>query len=78
MDAMRSVESEPLWSILDQKGTETMMRQVLGEAGSVTDYDSVRKRLVGSWYTMNFSMGFDSISPFLPATTLPPRRSPRF
>jgi hypothetical protein len=57
MDAMRSVESEPLWSILDQKGTETMMRQVLGEAGSVTDYDSVRKRLVGSWYTMNFQHG---------------------
>ncbi len=57
MDAMHSVESEPLWSILDQKGTETMMRQILGEAGSVTDYDSVRKRLVGSWYTMNFQHG---------------------
>ncbi len=57
MDAMRSVESEPLWSILDQKGTQTMMRQILGEAGSVTDYDSVRKRLVGSWYTMNFQHG---------------------
>jgi hypothetical protein len=57
MDAMHSVESEPLWSILDQKGTQTMMRQILGEAGSVTDYDSVRKRLVGSWYTMNFQHG---------------------
>jgi hypothetical protein len=57
MDAMNTVESEPLWSILDQKGTQTMMRQILGEAGSVTDYDSVRKRLVGSWYTMNFQHG---------------------
>ena len=57
MDAMRSVESEPLWSILDQKGTQTMMKQVLGEAGSVADYDSVRKRLVASWYTMNFQHG---------------------
>jgi hypothetical protein len=57
MDAMRTVESEPLWSILDQKGTQTMMRQILGEAGSVTDYDSVKKRLVGSWYTMNFQHG---------------------
>jgi hypothetical protein len=57
MDAMNTVQSEPLWSILDQKGTETMMRQVMGEAGSVTDYDSVRKRLVGSWYTMNFQHG---------------------
>jgi hypothetical protein len=57
MDAMNAVDSEPLWSILDQKGTQTMMRQILGEAGSVTDYDSVRKRLVGSWYTMNFQHG---------------------
>jgi hypothetical protein len=57
MDAMRSVESEPLWSILDKKGTETMMRQVLGEAGSLTDFDTVRKRLQASWYTMNFQHG---------------------
>lgn len=57
MDAMRSVDSEPLWSILDQKGTQTMMRQVMGQAGSVTDYDSVRKRLLASWYTMNFQHG---------------------
>ncbi len=57
IDAMNTVDSEPLWSILDQKGTQTMMRQILGEAGSVADYDSVRKRLVGSWYTMNFQHG---------------------
>ena len=57
MDAMRSVDSEPLWSILDQKGTQTMMKQVLGEAGSVADYDSVRKRLLNSWYTMEFQHG---------------------
>jgi hypothetical protein len=57
MDAMRSVEAEPLWSVLDQKGTQTMMRQILGEAGSVTDFDSVKKRLTGSWYTMNFQHG---------------------
>ena len=57
MDAMKTVDSEPLWSILDQKGTQTMMRQVLGEAGSVTDYESVRKRLQASWYSMNFQHG---------------------
>jgi hypothetical protein len=57
MDAMKAVEDQPLWSILDEKGTQTMMRQILGEAGSVTDYDSVRKRLVGSSYTMNFQHG---------------------
>ena len=57
MDAMRSVDSEPLWSILDQKGTQTMMRRVLGEAGSVTDFETVRKRLLASWYSMNFQHG---------------------
>jgi hypothetical protein len=57
MDAMKSVDSEPLWSVLDQKGTQTLMRNLLGQAGSVTDYDSVRKRLVSSWYTMDFQHG---------------------
>jgi hypothetical protein len=57
MDAMRAVDTEPLWSILDQKGTQTMMKQVLGEAGSLTDFDSVRKRLEASWYSMNFQHG---------------------
>ena len=57
MDAMNSVDTEPLWSILDQQGTQTMMRQILGEAGSVADFDSVRKRLVGSRYTMDFQHG---------------------
>jgi hypothetical protein len=57
MDEMRNVDSDPLWSILDAKGTQTMMRGVLGEAGSVADYESVRKRLLGSWYSMNFQHG---------------------
>ncbi len=57
MEAMRSVDSAPLWSILDEKGTRTMMRQVLGEAGSVTDFDTVQKRLQGSWYSMDFQHG---------------------
>jgi len=57
MDAMRSVDSAPLWSILDQKGTQTMMRQVMGEAGSVTDFDNVQKRLLASWYAMDFQHG---------------------
>jgi hypothetical protein len=57
MDAMRSVDSEPLWSILDDKGTQTMMKQVLGEAGSVTDFETVQKRLQASWYSMNFQHG---------------------
>jgi len=57
MDAMQSVDSEPLWSILDSKGTQTMMKQLLGEAGSVTDFDTVKQRLEASWYSMNFQHG---------------------
>jgi hypothetical protein len=57
MDAMRTVDSEPLWSILDQKGTQTMMRQLLGEAGGLTDFETVRKHLLASWYSMDFQHG---------------------
>ena len=57
MDAMKTVDSAPLWSILDEKGTQVMMRQVLGEAGSVTDFETVRKRLLASWYGMDFQHG---------------------
>src|SRR5271166_1541560 len=57
MDAMNSVDSEPLWSILDQKGTQAMMKQVLGEAGSLTDFETVQKRLQASWYGMDFQHG---------------------
>lgn len=57
MSAMQSVNSSPLWSILDDKGTQTLMKQLLGEAGSLTDYDTVKKRLVASWYAMDFQHG---------------------
>ena len=57
MNAMQSVDSSALWSILDSKGTQTMMKQLLGEAGSVTDFQSVQERLVASWYAMDFAHG---------------------
>ena len=57
MDAMHNTDSAALWSILDQKGTQTMMKQILGEAGSLTDYDSIKKRLQVSWYGMEFTHG---------------------
>jgi hypothetical protein len=57
MDAMRTIDYSPLWSILDKKGTQVMMKQVLGEAGLVMDYDSVKKRFESSWYGMDFQHG---------------------
>jgi hypothetical protein len=57
MDAMKTVDGAALWSILDDQGTRTMMKQVLGEAGSLTDFDTVQKRLQSSWYGMDFQHG---------------------
>jgi hypothetical protein len=54
---MGQVDSKAVWSLLDQKGTQTMMKQLLGEAGSVADFESVRKRLTVSWYGMDFQHG---------------------
>ncbi len=57
MDAMNPSNPNRSGAFLTRRVRRRMMRQVLGEAGSVADYDSVRKRLVGSWYTMNFQHG---------------------
>jgi len=55
--AMQQVDAEPIWSILDQKGTQYMMHSLLGQASQLTDYETVRKRLLDSSYTMNFNNG---------------------
>ncbi len=46
-----------VWSILDAKGTATMMQSVMGQAAQVADFDTVKKRLLGSRYTMDFEHG---------------------
>jgi hypothetical protein len=56
-DMMSSVDSAPVWSILDQAATQNMMRSAMGDASKVADYDTVKKRLIGSRYTMNFTSG---------------------
>jgi hypothetical protein len=56
-DMMSSVDGSPVWSLLDQQGTQNMMRSALGDATKVADYDTVKKRLLGSRYTMDFSSG---------------------
>jgi hypothetical protein len=51
------VESGAVWSILDQKGTQNMLLSALGDASRLADYDTIKKRILGSRYTMNFSNG---------------------
>jgi hypothetical protein len=56
-DMMSAVDGSPVWSILDQQGTQNVMRSALGDASKMADYDTVKKRLLGSRYTMDFSSG---------------------
>ena len=56
-DLITSIENSPVWSVLDQAGTQNMMRSALGQAGSLADFDVVKKRLLASDYVMNFANG---------------------
>jgi hypothetical protein len=56
-DMISSVDSGTVWSVLDQQGTQNMLRSALGDASKLADYDTIKRRLLGSRYTMNFSNG---------------------
>lgn len=56
-DLVRSADAGAVWSVLDAAGTQNMMRSTLGEAAALADYDTVKKRLLGSIYTMDFTHG---------------------
>jgi hypothetical protein len=51
------VEGGAVWSVLDQKGTQNVLLSALGDASRLADYETVKKRILGSRYTMNFSSG---------------------
>jgi len=53
------VESGSVWSVLDQKGTQNMLFSALGDASHLADYETVKKRILGSRYIMNFSNGIN-------------------
>ncbi len=57
MNDMAIVDNRPVWSLLDQKGTQTMMKSVLGEASQLADYDTVKNRMKSARYTMDFANG---------------------
>jgi len=56
-DLVASADSGAVWSVLDAAGTQNMMRSTLGEAAALADYETVKKRLLGSSYTMDFTHG---------------------
>jgi hypothetical protein len=56
-DMLSSVDASPFWSVLDQLGTQNMVRSALGDAAKIADYETVKKRILGSYYTMDFTGG---------------------
>ena len=56
-DMIAGVDSGPVWSVLDQEGTQNMLRSALGDASKLADYETIKKRLLGSRYLMNFQNG---------------------
>jgi hypothetical protein len=56
-DQMSAVDGATVWSILDQKGTQAIMFSALGDAAKIADYDTLKKRILASRYTMNFQSG---------------------
>ena len=56
-DNIAAVDSGPVWSVLDAQGTQNLLHSTLGDAAKLTDYEMVKKRLLGSRYTMDFNNG---------------------
>jgi hypothetical protein len=54
-----NVDSATVWSVLDTAGTQHMMRQALGDASKLGDYETIKKRIHGSYYTADFDRGVD-------------------
>jgi len=59
MQMIQEAEAGPVWSVLDQQGTQNMLRSALGEASALADYDTIKKRLLGSHYSLDLQHGID-------------------
>jgi hypothetical protein len=57
VDMIGAVDSGTVWSVLDQQGTQNMLHSALGDASKLADFDTIKKRITGSHYIMNFSDG---------------------
>ena len=58
-DLMPSVESDPVWSVLDSQGTQYMLKSALGDVAELADYNVVKNRLKSSRYGVNFASGVE-------------------
>lgn len=56
-DLISGVDSDAIWSVLDEKGTQEMMKSALGEASQLADYNTIKNRIKASAYKMDFGNG---------------------
>jgi hypothetical protein len=59
LQRISEAEAGPVWSVLDQQGTQNMLRSILGEASALGDYEAIKKRVLGSRYTLDLQQGVD-------------------
>lgn len=58
-DMIASVDHGTVWSVLDAKGTQTMLKSALGTASDLAEYDTLKGHVTGSHYTVDFDHGID-------------------
>jgi hypothetical protein len=58
-DMIASVDQGTVWSVLDATGTQNMLKSALGTVSNLPEFDTVKSRLVGSRYSMDFDHGVD-------------------
>jgi hypothetical protein len=58
-DMIASVETGTVWSVLDAAGTQAMLKSALGTASNLAEYDTVKKRVLGSRYSVDFDRGVE-------------------
>lgn len=59
LQMIQEAQTGSVWSVLDQQGTQNMLRSALGEAAALADYETIKKRLIGSRYTLDLQHGID-------------------
>src|SRR5262244_627888 len=58
-DMIPSVKQGTVWSVLDSAGTQTMLKSALGTAADLAEYETLKKHVTGSRYTVDFDHGVD-------------------
>jgi len=58
-DMILSVDQGTVWSVLDATGTQTMLKSALGTAADLAEYETLKKHVTGSRYTVDFDHGVD-------------------